>query len=1503
MIKLGSSLSRTVINNQLFYSTSSNSNINNNYDKDGLKPKSNTIYSDLETILSKLNHDQQQNHELHLKFNDHNNECGHFERNTKNSNNDDNNNNNGIFEENSIEFENQYSLGQPIVHSSDYVYSNKKSNNNNSNSKNKLKENNNNNNNNNNRVKKAQKNKVPLLGEVSNLNGLSDEELDSLMEMLSEIQLDVDYNFNDMEIIQFKNIEKELNSEKVDSENVDSEIFNVNSKNDLYDLDWNREVKTHCNIIKSTKLGKEEMRQRLMEFVNRMPSIKSLGSRIEPTIVYRLIFCLVKVGEAERAAQILESLPQRLVGSQVPSFNCIVQALPAERATEFFWENIRLYPSFVVKVGYLSQFLDHLYAGGRETDPTMPVFSKIVKYLKLMKLWTPGSIVESLRFYRQHFRTIKPVPSLLILLARNAIKEGNLYECTDLVRLMSVNEIVPPLKLFNDLLLMALKKEGPHGFSVKEVVDSLKKSPVFLGHLIFYHSETDTAHSNETLYKLLVDGIEQNTAVKVTETLILDCLHIKRYEKALYWYSRLVSVYNQRPSLSSILYFYFHDKQERSSERCTLYWYIRIKELNIFKTQELFHEIKAIHESFNLSNVFRHFLDKSTKIHSILKKPTQEYDFQLEKMIQEENVSTWNKYLIDNYFSKSILPRGNLVINIISSLKRHSEWGVYRYYAHTAPAYLRPLSFNPMYYIQLFHTLDQNYVIKTLSQEPTVLFINSPLINYLILKTLVAAGDSQSSLRGALFHSIKSRSVPVIRENLTELTLKDVFPLNTNTDFILNHINLSLLKNPFKVKPNLNNEEEYGYNDPNLGTISMRVTPKSSSPNLTGVGGEDATFLDNSSPMGHSGNNQFLSSDYKNDGGGGGVGSIITNSDGPSNNSISSSSSTLEDSLLRQFSLRAAIAGVLVGGLMCFSNMYFGLQAGWVTMGSLQSTLLGFIFFKLIEKHLQVRFNHFENVVLQTIAVATATMPLAGGFVGIIPALKMYHEEEKPNEPLPEYLSWWSLTLWTLGLAFFGVFFAVPLRKQTILVEKLKFPSGTATAQMIKVLHNLKDHQVHSEMLDENNIVYKELEESTEIIPPPTGADDLLNIKNWTYFFPIVGNLPIFGTYLANSWLWSLTPSLSYVGQGMIMGSKTGISMLIGAVIGWGVLSPIAKNAGWAPGPVENWKTGSKGWILWVSLFIMLAESIVSLLVILIQALLSRYGKGKNRYDENSTADPAPINQRVPRTWWIGGLVISSIACIAIISPLFDVKVYETGIAIILALLTSVLAVRALGETDLNPVSGIGKISQIVFAVVAPKNVLSNLVAGAIAEAGAQQAGDMMQDLKTGHLLKASPRVQFYGQLIGSFFSIIFAVVSYQLYSAAYVIGAPTKDGGLPAPTAKVWLDMANLVNHGQLAENVLGFCIVAAFLVALIPIIEAIKPEYERYLPSGIALAIGMYITPNWILPRCIGSLVQYVWKRKYPESFKDYMIIVASGFVLGEGITSIITAIFKIAGVPQVG
>lgn len=76
--------------------------------------------------------------------------------------------------------------------------------------------------------------------------------------------------------------------------------------------------------------------------------------------------------------------------------------------------------------------------------------------------------------------------------------------------------------------------------------------------------------------------------------------------------------------------------------------------------------------------------------------------------------------------------------------------------------------------------------------------------------------------------------------------------------------------------------------------------------------------------------------------------------------------------------------------------------------------------------------------------------------------------------------------------------------------------------------------------------------------------------------------------------------------------------------------------------------------------------------------------------------------QRIPTGWWVGGLLVSGAFCTALLTPMLGLPVIDPLAAVGLALLVAVLAVRALGQTDLNPVSGVGKLSQVckVCAVV-----------------------------------------------------------------------------------------------------------------------------------------------------------------------------------------------------------
>jgi OPT family oligopeptide transporter len=264
--------------------------------------------------------------------------------------------------------------------------------------------------------------------------------------------------------------------------------------------------------------------------------------------------------------------------------------------------------------------------------------------------------------------------------------------------------------------------------------------------------------------------------------------------------------------------------------------------------------------------------------------------------------------------------------------------------------------------------------------------------------------------------------------------------------------------------------------------------------------------------------------------------------------------------------------------------------------------------------------------------------------------------------------------------------------------------------------------------------------------------------------------------------------SPAYIGQGIIMGLPTTLSMLLGAILGWGILAPLAMANGWAPGEISDWKAGGRGWILWISLGIMLADCLVGLTVVTVTTLINI---NRHRYEaiggEDKEEEDAPEDQRVSSKVTFAGLVASSLLCIMAVKIVFDgIPLYAIVVAIVIALVLSVLGVRALGETDLNPVSGIGKVSQLIFALIIPRThpnaIVINLIAGGIAEAGAQQAGDLMQDLKTGHLLGASPQVQFYGQVIGSVWSAIISAGIYKLYTRVYEIPGPL----FQIPTAQV---------------------------------------------------------------------------------------------------------------------
>ena len=151
---------------------------------------------------------------------------------------------------------------------------------------------------------------------------------------------------------------------------------------------------------------------------------------------------------------------------------------------------------------------------------------------------------------------------------------------------------------------------------------------------------------------------------------------------------------------------------------------------------------------------------------------------------------------------------------------------------------------------------------------------------------------------------------------------------------------------------------------------------------------------------------------------------------------------------MRQLTVRAAVMGMLLGSLMCVSNLYVGLKIGWSLGVAITSCILAYTVFATLHKLLPRLFPAFtilENNAMQSAASAAGSMTSAG-MVNALPALMMLDPAAVPRSQ-----AW--IVLWIAVVSFLGVFLAIPAKRQLINLEQLPFPSGIAAAATMRTLH------------------------------------------------------------------------------------------------------------------------------------------------------------------------------------------------------------------------------------------------------------------------------------------------------------------------------------------------------------------------------------------------------------------------------------------------------------------
>lgn len=599
------------------------------------------------------------------------------------------------------------------------------------------------------------------------------------------------------------------------------------------------------------------------------------------------------------------------------------------------------------------------------------------------------------------------------------------------------------------------------------------------------------------------------------------------------------------------------------------------------------------------------------------------------------------------------------------------------------------------------------------------------------------------------------------------------------------------------------------------------------------------------------------------------------------------------DLSIPQFTFRAILTGMILGGALSLCNIYTGLKIGWGFNMSVTAALLSFGIFQLSHKVAGTRdWNILENNINQTAASSAASISSAG-LVSAVPAWTMLTDQT---------LSWPVLSLWVFSVALVGVLVGVGLRRQMLLTDKLPFPMGIATAETLKQMYAQgAEAMARVKMLIGGLFFAAGLYLYVK----------LFHISNW--YFPgklSVTNAKLKAQGIASITLknltFALTPSMFMIGGGALIGMRACASLLIGAIATWGFLAPWILEQGWVSVPmmsVDPWGLTStpkplwislvKDWLLWPGVAMMVIASLTSFAFSwrsVAAAMKNLFSKTKSAVEDQVGSD------NVPTSMFIGGIIAIVVFSVICQMAIFGIHWILAIFGVFLTFLLAIVAARVSGETGITPVGPMGKVTQLTFGAIDPGNVTANLMAANVTGGAASQAADMMHDLKTGLMVGSSARFQAMAQ--------VFGVLAGSLAgSAAYLLLIHDPKSMLmtaewAAPAVAQWKAVAELFREGfdKMPKGAIQAIWWGGAIGMVLAILEKVVPKKARpYMPSAASIGLAMVIPAFYSISFFLGGVLALIASRVAPKWSARFVIVIAAGLIAGESLAGIIVAFIK--------
>jgi uncharacterized oligopeptide transporter (OPT) family protein len=572
---------------------------------------------------------------------------------------------------------------------------------------------------------------------------------------------------------------------------------------------------------------------------------------------------------------------------------------------------------------------------------------------------------------------------------------------------------------------------------------------------------------------------------------------------------------------------------------------------------------------------------------------------------------------------------------------------------------------------------------------------------------------------------------------------------------------------------------------------------------------------------------------------------------------------------MAQLTWRAVLIGSCLGGVLSLTNLYIGLKAGWGFGVAITASILSYALWTSLLKLGLARtpMTILENNCMQSTA-SSAGYSTGGTLISAFAAYIIVNHQSM-SVPL--------MLTWVFFIAVLGVTMAIPMKRQMINIEQLRFPSGIAAAETLRALHAKSSQGLRAAkalglagLIAAIDKVWAEgLPTINASLERFSSAALLTDLQKWllgSHYEAWSGRTVVF------SW------DFIFLAAGAITGMRVCATMLVSGTLCWAVVVPALQTKGVIEGAGF---AAIVQWTLWFGASCMVAAGLLSF-ALSWRSALSAFDDLRRMFAFRSAAASEHGRIEAPMSWFAAGQTVSLLALAWLGHASFGMPVWQSVIAVALSFWLALVASRVTGETDTTPVGAMGKVTQLTFGALSPGNINVNLMSANITAGAATSAADLLTDLKSGYLLGAHPRQQFLAQFSGIFVGTVVTVLAFAvLVPNAQVLGTDQ----FPAPAAQTWSAVAIALGQGLSSlESVKLWLIFAGGVVgAVLTLAPVLLPKYQDYLPSAAAFGLAWIFQWYYGLLFFLGALVALLLERRKPKLAEEFTLPVASGVVAG--------------------